>query len=43
MKYITAVIQPDRLNDVLDGLDEKEIHLVTVTQVMGHGTRSTKR
>ena len=37
MKYIIAVIQPDRLNDVLDELDKHEVHLVTVTQVMGHG------
>ena len=37
MKYIIAVIQPDRLNEVLDELDEKGVHLVTVTQVMGHG------
>lgn len=37
MKYIIAVIQPDRLNDVLDELDKRDVHLVTVTQVMGHG------
>lgn len=37
MKYIIAVIQPDRLDDVLDRLTEKEIHLVTVTSVMGRG------
>ena len=37
MKYVVAVIQPDRLNDVLDELDKREVHLVTVTQVMGHG------
>ena len=37
MKYVIAVIQPDRLNDVLDELERKEIHLVTVTQVMGRG------
>ena len=35
MKYIIAVIQPDRLDDVLDRLTEKEIHLVTVTNVLG--------
>ncbi len=29
MKYIVAVIQPDRLDDVLEKLTEKEIHLVT--------------
>ena len=37
MKYIIAVIQPDRLDDVLDKLTEKEIHLVTVSNVMGRG------
>jgi nitrogen regulatory protein P-II 1 len=37
MKYIVAVIQPDKLDDVLERLTEKEIHLVTVTQVMGRG------
>ena len=37
MKYIVAVIQPDRLNTVLDALEEADIHLVTVTQVMGRG------
>jgi nitrogen regulatory protein P-II 2 len=37
MKYIIAIIQPDRLDDVLRNLEEKEIHLVTVSQVMGRG------
>lgn len=37
MKYIVAIIQPDRMNDVLEKLEEKEIHLVTVTSVMGRG------
>lgn len=37
MKYIIAIIQPDRLDDVLDKLTEKEIHLVTVSNVMGRG------
>jgi nitrogen regulatory protein P-II 2 len=37
MKYIVAVIQPDRLNEVLDRLEAKQIHLVTVTSVMGRG------
>jgi len=37
MKYIIAVIQPDRLDHVLDLLEQKEIHLVTVTSVMGRG------
>jgi len=37
MKYIVAVIQPDRLDDVLEKLTEKEIHLVTVSSVVGRG------
>jgi len=37
MKYIIAVIQPDRLDPVLDLLEKKEIHLVTVSTVMGRG------
>ena len=37
MKYIVAIIQPDRLDPVLDLLEAKEIHLVTVTSVMGRG------
>ncbi len=34
MRYIIAIIQPDRLDDVLQILEEKEIHLVTVTNVL---------
>jgi nitrogen regulatory protein P-II 2 len=37
MKYIIAIIQPDKLDAVLQRLEEKEIHLVTVSQVMGRG------
>ena len=37
MKYIIAIIQPDRLDEVLKLLEEKEIHLVTVTSVVGRG------
>jgi len=37
MKYIIAVIQPDRLDEVLRKLEEKEIHLVTVSNVVGRG------
>ena len=37
MKYIVAVIQPDRLDEVLKRLEEKEIHLVTVSNVVGRG------
>ncbi len=37
MKYIIAIIQPDRLDTVMERLTEKEIHLVTVSQVLGRG------
>ncbi len=37
MKYIIAIIQPDRLDTVLDRLTEREIHLVTVSNVLGRG------
>jgi nitrogen regulatory protein P-II 1 len=37
MKYIIAVIQPDRLDEVMDLLEQKDIHLVTVTNVLGRG------
>lgn len=37
MKYIIAVIQPDRLDPVMARLEEAQIHLVTVTMVMGRG------
>lgn len=37
MKYIIAIIQPDKLDDVLEELEKKEIHLVTVSSVMGRG------
>jgi len=37
MKYIVAIIQPDRLDEVLEELTRKEVHLVTVTNVLGRG------
>ena len=37
MKYIVAIIQPDRLDPVLERLEKNEIHLVTVSMVMGRG------
>jgi nitrogen regulatory protein P-II 2 len=37
MKYVIAIIQPDRLDEVLTSLEEKAIHLVTVSQVLGRG------
>jgi nitrogen regulatory protein P-II 2 len=37
MKYLVAIIQPDRLDEVLNLLTKKEIHLVTVSNVVGRG------
>jgi nitrogen regulatory protein P-II 1 len=37
MKYIVAIIQPDRLDEVLERLTDKEVHLVTVSNVLGRG------
>ena len=37
MKLITAIIQPDRLDDVVEQLTEAEINLMTVSDVMGRG------
>jgi nitrogen regulatory protein P-II 2 len=37
VKYVIAVIQPDKLEDVLEALEEREVHLVTVSDVMGRG------
>ncbi len=37
MKYVIAVIQPDKLEDVLEQLEEENVHLVTASDVMGRG------
>lgn len=37
MKYVIAIIQPDKLSAALDELTKREIHLVTVSNVMGRG------
>jgi len=37
MKLIVAIIQPHRLEDVLQELDKNEIHLKTVSSVLGCG------
>jgi len=37
MKYVIAVIQPDRLDEVLDRLTEAKIHLVTASNALGRG------
>lgn len=37
MKMIIAIIQPHRLEIVLDKLYESNINLITVSEVLGHG------
>ena len=37
MKYVIAIIQPDRLDEVVAALTEAEINLMTVSDVMGRG------
>ena len=37
MKLIIAIMQPHRLEDVLQELDKEEIHLRTVSNVLGCG------
>ena len=37
MKLIVAIIQPHKLEDVLKELDREEIHLKTVSNVLGCG------
>jgi nitrogen regulatory protein P-II 2 len=37
MKYIIAIIQPDRLDEVIAALEQEELILLTVSEVMGRG------
>jgi len=37
MKYIIAIIQPDRLDEVMAALEKREVNLVTVSDVVGRG------
>jgi nitrogen regulatory protein P-II 1 len=37
MNYVIAIIQPDKLEEVLEALEEETIHLVTASDVMGRG------
>jgi nitrogen regulatory protein P-II 1 len=37
MKYIIAVIQPNKLEEVKQSLEDAEIHLMTVSTVLGRG------
>jgi len=37
MKLITAIIQPHRLDEVKKALYAADVHLITVSEVLGHG------
>ena len=37
MKYIIAVIQPHKLEEVKEALYREEVNLITVSEVLGHG------
>jgi nitrogen regulatory protein P-II 1 len=37
MKYLIAIIRPEKLEAVQAALDEKEVSLMTVSDVRGHG------
>lgn len=37
MKLVTAIVRPDRLNDVLEALFQAEVHGLTISRAQGHG------
>ena len=37
MKYIVAIIQPHKLDEVMESLEDMEVKLVTVSNVLGRG------
>ncbi|MEM8929551.1 MAG: P-II family nitrogen regulator [Acidobacteriota bacterium] len=37
MKLITAIVRPEKLNDVLEALFRAEVRGLTITRAMGHG------
>jgi len=37
MKYIVAIIQPHKLDEVMEALEKVEVPLVTVSNVLGRG------
>jgi nitrogen regulatory protein P-II 1 len=37
MKYIVAIIQPHKLDEVMKSLEQKGVNLVTVSNVLGRG------
>jgi nitrogen regulatory protein P-II 1 len=42
MKLITAVIRPEKLNDVLEALFRAEVRGLTITRAHGHGGETEK-
>jgi nitrogen regulatory protein P-II 2 len=40
MKYVTAVIQPFKLEEVQQALDKIGVHSITASEVKGHGRQS---
>ncbi len=41
MKLITAIIQPDKLDEVREALIDAEIERITVSRVTGHGKQES--
>ncbi len=39
MKYIVAIIQPHKLDEVMTALEEVQVNLMTVSNVLGRGTQ----
>ena len=39
MKYIVAIIQPHKLDEVMTALEEIQVNLMTVSNVLGRGTQ----
>jgi nitrogen regulatory protein P-II 1 len=39
MKYVIAIVRPDKLEAVQNALDAKEVHLMTVSNVYGCGSQ----
>lgn len=37
MKLISAIIRPEKLNDVLESLFRADVHGLTISRCMGHG------
>jgi nitrogen regulatory protein P-II 2 len=37
MKYVVAIIQPHKLDDVMKSLENAQVHLLTVSNVLGRG------